>query len=513
MRRFLAIVVVLLSSYPLMAEADWSKAYLNGGFETNSIHYLDEYGSNNYLKLDFGTGSFGAGFQMEGYLPPLQGYPVEMQGVSLATKYLTYNDGRFSATLGDFYEQFGSGLLFRAYEERSLGINTAIEGARVSYTKSGLFAVKGFVGVPRRFRAYNYDSRIAGLDMSFDLMALAGVDLFGLKLEGSFLNKRQALDSEWQQGLISPDINGYSARMVFDCGGLTLKGEYVARDADASRYNEFNRDKSRALLLEAAYTYSGFGANFSFRKISNAGFQSDFNGSTMFTVLNYIPSLTHQHTYSLAALNPYQAQMNGEFGGQADIYYFVPRHTPLGGKKGMKLHLNFSTYYGPSPAPQIQKYELYYRDLTLDAERWWGSSVKTSVLYSYQTYNHRVSPHPVYEFRQSHIIVADVTYKFNRTNALRMEYEHLWCSKGDGNWCAGALEYTIAPRWSFSIADMWNYGYTREHYFNGGVSYSVDKLRAALNFGRFREGYQCAGGVCRLIPAYSGINLNVTISF
>lgn len=507
-----------------VAQIDWRSGYVTGGFETNSIYYLNDattnavrpdgrIGSNNYLKVDFGVGLLEGGLQMEGYFPSLQGYPSEMDGYSLATKYIRYRKDNLAVTVGDFYEQLGSGLLFRAYEERSLGVNTAIEGAHVSYNWDGKVGVKGFVGVPKLFRKYNYDSRIIGTDLSADITALAGVDGFGLTAEGSFLSKHQGLDSEWQEGLITPNVNGYSGRLVFDIDALTLKGEYITRDADVSRYNNYNTTRSKAVLLEASYTYGNLGTNLTFRKLKNAGFQSDFNQATMYTGMNYIPALTQQHTYSLAALNPYQSQMEEEIGGQEDVYYFFPRRSVIGGLKGMRLHGNFSTYYGPSPAPEIKANELYFRDLTVDAERWFGKQIKATALYTWQTYNNRVSPHPVYEFRQSHVVVADVTYKFNDVHALRGEYQHLWSAKGDGNWCAGALEYTISPGWSFSVADMWNYGYTRIHYPNGGVSYSKSHVRAQLNFGRFREGYQCAGGVCRLIPAYTGGNFNVTISF
>ena len=35
-------------------------------------------------------------------------------------------------TLGDYYDQFGSGLIFRTYEERSLGIDNSLRGARLA---------------------------------------------------------------------------------------------------------------------------------------------------------------------------------------------------------------------------------------------------------------------------------------------------------------------------------------------------------------------------------------------
>lgn len=530
-KTILATLLLALAAVVLHAEEEgakesiWKKGYVSAGLESNTIFYMDDattgaerpqsgIGTNNYLKVDFGWGLIEGGLQMEGYFPPIQGYPTQLHGFSLSNRYVRIKDKGLSATVGDFYEQLGSGLLFRAYEERSLGINTALEGVHASYNWDGKLTAKAFLGCPRTYKDYNYNSRVTAADLSLNVMALAGrEDLFGLHLEGSFLNKHQNLESEWMQGLINPDVNGYSARMAFDWNGLTLKGEYVSRNSDAGVFNNYSSERSRAILMEGTYTYGGLGVNATFRKLNNAGFQSSYNESGMFTFLNYVPSLTQQHTYSLAALNPYQSQVNGEIGGQLDVYYFFGRNTKAGGAKGMKLHGNFSTYYGPSPAPQIKANELYFRDLTVDAERWWGKNVKTIVLYTWQTYNNRVGTHPSYEFRQSHTIVADVTYKFNNKHALRAEYQHLWSRQDQGNWCAGMLEYTFAPGLSVNFSDMWNYGYTRTHYFNGGVSYSWSRTRASLSFGRFREGYQCAGGVCRLIPAYTGANFTLTTSF
>lgn len=526
-RCFITSLIVMTSAVLCLSAqtADVTrKGHVSGALESNSIYYLEDeasgavrpdggIGTNNYIKVDFGIGKFEGGIQMEGYFPPIQGYPEQLKGFSLANRYVKYHDKGITATIGDFYDQFGSGLLFRSYEERSLGINTAIEGAHLSYVWDNKLSVKGFAGFPKLFKNYNYGSFVAGADISLNVMALAGSDLFNLSVEGSILNKHQALDSEWMEGVVSPDVTGGSARLVFEKNGISLKAEYVLRSADVSVYNKYNEASANALLVEGSYTSGNLGANLTFRKISNLGFQSDYNEGTMFTCLNYIPALTQQHQYSLASLNPYQSQMDGETGGQADVYYFFDRRTFMGGPRGMRAHANFSTYYGPSPYVDIRKNELYFRDLTFDVERWWGRHIKAIFQYTWQTSNNRVSVHPVYEFRNSHIAVANVTYKVNNTHAIRAEYQHLWCNKGDGNWCAGTLEYTISPGWSFSVSDMWNYGLTRIHYYNGSFSYSWSRTRVAANFGRFREGYQCAGGVCRLIPAYTGANLSLTTSF
>mgnify|MGYP000771767395 FL=1 len=119
--------------------------HLSGSFETNTIYYVEDsktgavvphnsYGSNNFLKLDYQLGRFSAGVQLEYYPHPLvgtpmQGYEYVMEGFSinnLTEKYISWTDRNYSVTVGDFYEQFGSGLILRAWEDRALGFNNSL---------------------------------------------------------------------------------------------------------------------------------------------------------------------------------------------------------------------------------------------------------------------------------------------------------------------------------------------------------------------------------------------------
>jgi len=45
------------------------------------------------------------------------------------------------------------------------------------------------------------------------------------------------------------------------------------------------------------------------------------------------------------------------------------------------------------------------------------------------------------------------------------------------------------------------------------VSFTMEHLRVSAGYGRYRAGYLCSGGVCRMIPAYTGANLTLTASF
>ena len=515
----LGLAVLVLPSPAARADSD-DKGSLSASFETNTTYYFNDegtgatapdgrFGSNNYLKLDYAKGGFTAGVQLEGYLPAVSGY---FSGTLAAENFLSYDIyAGFAANgwdirVGSLYEQFGSGLLFRTYEDRELGINNALQGVRVAYTFGDYLSVRGLYGRVRNVREYS-DAMVSGADLSFSLSRLLDMEKFDIVLEGSVIDKYEAqpsnADASW-----SSHSPGYSGRLLLGYEGFQLKGEYMDRRSDPAFYNSLNNGRSKAIQVDLSYTGNGFGGLVTFRKLDNPFFQGIRSESGMYTYINYVPALTQQHTYMLATLNPYSAHSD-EIGGQADLYYNFRRGTALGGKKGMKIHANFSNYFNSGYEADNLIDKLLFRDLTIDIERWFGSDFKLILLYSWQTYNELTQMNGT-DILTSHALVADMTYKINRKNSVRLELQHLFGSPEDhGNWAAALLEYNFAPRWSFAVQDMWNYGDTGLHYPSGSISYSYGKVRCAINAGRFKEGYLCSGGVCRMTPAYTGINLSL----
>ena len=192
-----AIITALAAmTFCSLAQAQ-EQGYLTGSFETNDHYYFDDektgaiagddrFGSNNYLKLDYYKGKFSAGIQMEGYMPSTVGYPVELSGVNLSNVYAMWRDDNFSITAGTFYDQFGSGLLFRSWEDRALGLNNAVMGARFTWNYKDIVAFKALWGLPRFGMGVftnntkqpktltNTETQVRGADLSFLLSNLAG---------------------------------------------------------------------------------------------------------------------------------------------------------------------------------------------------------------------------------------------------------------------------------------------------------------------------------------------------
>ena len=185
----------------------------------------------------------------------------------------------------------------------------------------------------------------------------------------------------------------------------------------------------------------------------------------------------------------------------------------------MKIALNFSTYYDLKAKKDGDGFEvldfgdeLLFRDLSVDITKTLSPSFKCILMYAMQSFNPLITGHKPAEWK-SNLVVLDVTYKLNVKNSFRLELQHLWTEQDQKEWMAGLLEYNMAPRWSVFASDMYNYGDTDLHYYSAGVSYVVSRTRVALNYGRNRAGYNCSGGVCRFVPAYTGFNLSLTTSF
>lgn len=536
---------------------DWG--YLTGSLESTNHFYVEDvansffpsaqvqlkddniFATNNYLKLDYNKGRLSAGMQMEGYFPTLVGYPIQVNKLSLTNLYATWRDKSWSVTAGSFYEQFGSGLLFRSWEDRTLGLNNAMLGARANYNFNDIVAVKAFWGVPRLGKKQVFmagmedddpffglglaDVNVAGADVSFSLSNLLAMDAVSLSLEGSLLNKHEAVSDALAALGCKPNTLGWSGRVNFDYDGFYARGEYV--DAGKQIVNVYSlneAERGNAQLLEFGYNHRGLGVSVTGRRMDRmvqkiySYTASDPGYGTTANMLSYRPAMSTQYTYMLTTLNPYAPEIGdkvikaGEIGGQIDAFYNFRRGTKIGGKRGMKVHANFSTYYALNENGGTKGGGLLFRDFSFDVEKQWTKEFKMVLMYSLQEYNKHNENTGLY-IGLSNIFVADLLYKWTPKLSSRLELQYLAAKDDQGDWMAGLLEVNFAPHWSVFGSDMWNHGGTKLHYYNAGVSWSMSNIRLAAGYGRYKAGFICSGGVCREIPAYTGANISLNVSF
>lgn len=524
MKRTIIILGLVVASSAAMAQ---DNGYLTGSFESNNHLYVndptnefqsadDRFGSNNYLKFDYYKGAFSAGMQMEGYLPAQIGYPTELQKYALSNFYLNWRDDNFQVTAGTFYDQFGSGLLFRSWEDRLLGLNNAIMGARFAYNWEDKIAFKALWGMPRLGMEFS-DTQVRGADLSVSLSNIIGLDDIVLSVEGSVLNKYSAISIAEEEAGGKPNSLGWSGRVNFDWNGFFAKGEMVDL---GKKVVAKDIKRGNAQLVELGYNGRGLGVTLTGRRLEWMGQNIVSNSTSSANLISYVPAMSTQYTYMLTTLHPYNPQVgdastaafnSGEMGGQLDAFYNFRRGTAIGGKRGMKVHANFSTYYAIAQEGSFQPGNLLFRDFSFDVEKQWTKEFKMVLLYSLQEYNPGYGQYKTTWL--SNIFVADLLYKWTSELSTRLELQYLKTYEDKKDWMAALLEVNFAPHWSVWGSDMYNHGMTKKHYYNVGVSYAKGRTRLALGYGRYKDGYICSGGVCRSIPQYTGANFTITTSF
>lgn len=537
------------------------KSTLSGGIESNIQWYLndkglkDEYNnptvhpvqplrSNSYLFLNYTYKKWVAGIQGEAYEQnALLNMNPKYNGTNLATYFVQYKGEKLDVTAGYFYEQFGSGLLFRSWEDRALGINNALRGGRVLFKPSSSFTLKLIYGKQRTgFDVAHSD--IFGGDFEWGLSKLFKWETTEFTLGGNYVGRYEKTD------VVDPNFDaltsGFSGRINLSHNSVYFSAEYDYKTKDAVVQAPGQIDNrlikpGSALLVNAGFSKKGFGIDGTFRRLENMSFFSERAAKGNIyndRIMNFIPSLTKQHHYNLANIYVYQAQPNvllagsdfvkaGEIGGQIDMFYDIKKGTKLGGKYGTKIAANFSNYNALSGTyyiynPQDYKTDFFgfgqrmFADFNVEITKKWNPKWQTILSYINQYYNKKYIGDAEGEVK-THIIGADVIYKFEKGQSLRFMGEHMWADHDRKNWASATLEFNFNSKFSMYVYDLYNYGndldYYRNHYYNIGGSFRKKASRLSLNYGRQRGGLVCVGGVCRFVPESSGLTVTFNTSF
>ena len=162
-KHILLLMALALFCFKASAQSFLERSQVNGSFQTDAQYYMldpgiditdlygKKFGINGFGKVNYSIGNFSAGIRFEAFLPELNGFRNELNGVGLANFYATYDNGFIGATVGDIYDQFGCGFVFRSYEEWSLGFDNALRGARIVLRPTQGVTIKGVYGRQRYF--------------------------------------------------------------------------------------------------------------------------------------------------------------------------------------------------------------------------------------------------------------------------------------------------------------------------------------------------------------------------
>ena len=520
MRTFSALCLIVFGFLPISAQNERSMT-LHGAVQSDILFPQsdDAIGAekdgdvqtNTYLDLQLQSQRVDAGLRVEYLEHPLPGFEHDFNGWGVPHFWVKARLGCAELTAGTFYEQFGSGLILRTYEERSLGIDNSLLGGRLTLKPTNGVTVKVLSGRQRRYWAWN-KSLVSGIDSEVSLSQwLHGLQKSDTELMVGFswVNKYECQEDVF----ISPTyklnlpefVNAWEVRTTLNKGPWNLLAEYARKTQDPSFDNQYCYESGSAVLFSGSYSKKGLSILLQAKRSENMSLRSQRSMLGTSSFINHLPAFTQDHTYALAALYPYATQLaGGEWAWQAEGGYHFKRATLLGGRYGMNVKVNFShVRWGGNT---------YYQDFDLQLNRQLTRDFKLTVMYMNQHYNKTVVEGEGGMVR-SNIFIAEGKCRITPKSSLRSELQYLSTADDQGDWAYGLIELSLAPHWMLSASDMYNVGDTHLHFYQGSVAYSTRAHRLQIGYGRTRAGYNCAGGVCRYVPASKGVTVIYNYNF
>lgn len=492
----------------------------------------DKLLTNTYADVALTSKWVDAGARLEFMEYPLPGFEKDFKGWGVPNFWAKGKFNRVELTLGSTYDQFGSGFIYRTYEQRNLGIDNSLLGARAVWRADG-FTVKALTGRQRRYWDWN-KAWLTGADAEVSVEQWAKslkAHNAHLMLGGSWVNKHEGeedlmVDATHKLNLPTY-VNAWDARVRYQQGPVSVLLECAGKTQDPSFDNGYIYRPGRVQMLSASYSRSGLSALLQVKRSENMSFRSRRSMTGVSSMVNHLPAFSMEHTYALAALYPYATNAQGEWAYQAELSYLFKKGTRLGGKYGTKVRLNFSHIHslehkddiatgmgtnGPASSFWGWGDNTYYQDLNIQVEKKLSRSVKLNLMYMNQFYN-KTAVEGEGGMVHSDIAVAELRWNMAKKWTLRAEAQYLATKDDEGDWLYGLLELSWAPHWMFTVSDMYNSGDTNIHYYQGLVTYNVKSHRIQLGYGRTRAGYNCAGGVCRYVPASRGVTVTYNYNF
>ncbi|RYD76261.1 MAG: hypothetical protein EOP53_15015, partial [Sphingobacteriales bacterium] len=424
----------------------------------------------------------------------------------------------FDITVGHFYDQFGSGIVFRAFEDRTIGLDYAIQGVRVQYNPTDSFMIKAFTGLQKN-RLDVRNQVVKGLNAE-QIWHIGKVDFL---TGGAFLNR--TLDQSTMVAL-ADQINSLPLEERFIPKYNVYAGSIynTLRFKNISIYTEYAKKSKEAVILTDAksgistltntggdviygslsYSVSGFGVNLQYKKVDNFILRSSPYNTFLEGALSYLPALSKQHSFRLPARYSISALAQGEEGAQAEITYSY--------NKNSTFNFNTSQIFDPNGNRLFREYYIdYNKKFNKKVHGIFGFH---TVFYDQEVYEFHPDVKPVQTItpfvelsirldgsQQISDPNAPKPKKKNLRPSIRTELQYLQTEQDKGDFAFGLLELNLAPKYSFSVSDMVNTkpkeGEKPIHYYSFFASYTEKQTRFTAGYAKQVAGVVCTGGVCR----------------
>lgn len=496
-------------------------------------------GINTWLNLAYAHKGFTVGMRFDMFNNTnLQNPNGSFSGAGIGRWYINKKVNKLDITVGYIYDQIGIGTIFRAYEQRPLFIDNSLRGIRLAYDLGENWTVRAFggnlknpLGLNRELENRNLTHGAAIKGAAIDgfvkikdskVTLAPGFGVINRTMTNATISDLQTIVSSYlgaDKEEVELKYNTYALALYnrLSIGNFSwyIEGAYKTKSTIYDENNEFTGPSGQTstgqfasydgtnIYTSLSWAAKGFGVTVEGKRTEHFSFRTDPTLGGIDGMINFLQPMNRENTFRLLARYSPAVQDFGEQAVQLDV-----RYSP---NKKWGFNVNFSN-------STTLEDELLYREVFTEIT--YKKARKYNIRGGLQLveYNQRIyeGKSDLTENVETVVPYIEVLYKLNRKKSLRLETQYLSSEQDFGSWVFALLEYGIAPHWYFNVSDMYNIDPKKTdkiHYPTVGVVYSNKSNRFTASYVKQVEGIVCAGGVCRLEPAFSGFKLGVTSTF
>ena len=437
----------------------------------------------NWLDTAYTFGGLRTGIMLNSRAPSEEG----IRENRIAHRFISFDRGDFTIRAGHFYGLFGRGLIFNAYEDRTVRIDTRLDGLTVS-GHGPRWRATAFTGSP-----LVREVDIRGLDGQYNLVGSLQVGASGLTFRpDDYVSPDGKVNREWAAGL--------RARQHFPGGDFYVEGAWKNRYDFLADNGTYDENFGNAFYGNLNLYHGSWSVSWETMDYDHFAVLDRADGKT---TLNRPPSLARELTWTLLNRAPHNLNPDNEQGNNLDMIY----RTGPWAFNATGAHLENQT--------GTTVYDLAYGEIKHDDSgsfAWRGG-------FAYQENEGR---------RQT--VVSELIWRQSPLMSWTLQAEHQHVRLGGGpGFSLGAydvqwfkLELETPPHWALVAMLETNNKYPAQRgpseeegpFPAGQVTYTFgDGGNFNVWFGKRQEGFLCSGGVCKFEPAFSGVEMFGTFRY
>lgn len=462
----------------------------------------------------------------------------------LSRRFIEFKKDDFNVRAGHFYELFGKGLTYNAFENRPLGYNTQTDGVKLNYkhTFGKNFKINGtllggdidYTDILDTSKTEHYSVRAGNFSIS---------PVKNITFGGSYLYANGQIPVQTVFTNITSEI--FEGNLGVNWKGLDLYVSYA---------NKYTMSEANAFYLQSktargdggygslSFTKGGFGITVDYKNYRfNLVKPNERSASNPFKPLPFqnAPTCIKEYGSTLLSRFPHNPDFGDEVGGQVDILYTVNDKLTFNANFSLtSRHYDYKdvdttakTSYerierSNSWIPSLEDALAPYWEAYFEAEYYANKNLKTKIGVSrkYSVLYNIVDPENS-ETIKTITVPVEIQYTFAKKYTVKVLAE--FQQTNNNLRTAGEEDYfsqntTIAFSKSPDLIIAGNIEVTNDEedpsgkkfWGFGEITYKFTSANTlTVSYGSERGGIKCSSGICRYVSPFNGFRLTVLNNF